>query len=320
MKLIYPGAEGRHSPRNHTMKWSESYFYEFYEPVSTVGGVFRIGILENSQTSNMWFFLFKNKKLVYNRFCSAAPYTSKRLEEGVEVGNLQMTSIEHLQKSLVEFSLDQFSLSLTFDDRAPMIDTIEMVNGKKDKEPSYRHLEAPVRATGSFTLRGETTQIEQGYGVRDISWGVRNWAKMIHYRLSWPVFTDGEAVVITHALYESGRGYQMAYYDGSQWLQIKEVEDTIEFADDDMTVTSLHYRLWDSNDKLIEYTAKPIFNYMIPVDGFRTSMNLMEYKRSDGTVGYGTSECGFLLPWDKSFYIPRARDVRNDKHTRGGSS
>jgi hypothetical protein len=315
MNLLYPKAEGRHAPRNSKMKWNESYFYEFYDPKSTVGGVFRIGILENSQTSNLWFILFKNGKLVYNRFCTVAPYTSRRLEDGVEVANLRMTSIEYLQKSLVEYSLDQFSMNLSFDDMAPMVDTIEMVNVKKDKEPSYRHLEAPVRVRGSFTLRGETTVIEEGYGVRDISWGVRDWEKMLHYRLSWPVFTNGTVVVITHALYEGGRGYQMAYYDGNQWKRIKEVEDNIEFAEDDMTIKSLHYRLWDSNDKLIEYTAKPIFNYMIPVDGFRTSMNWMEYKLNDGTVGYGTCECGFLLPWDKSMFIPapkRKTQVNNE--------
>ncbi|MBF7084319.1 hypothetical protein IT084_15300 [Desulfallas sp. Bu1-1] len=93
-------------------------------------------------------------------------------------------------------------------------------------------------------------------------------------------------------------------YDGKKWLQLREVEDNIEFSEDGMTVKSLHYRLWDSNDKLWEYTAKPNFNYMIPIDGFLSSMNWMEYRLSDGTIGYGTCECGFRLPWDESYFTP----------------
>jgi hypothetical protein len=305
MDFSYPGAEERHAPIDNNPKWSESYFFEFYDPKSTVGGVIRIGILENSKNSNLWFILFKDRKLVYNRFCAAAPYTPKRMADGVEVANMRITSIEPLKKAVVEYSLDQFSMSLTFDATAPMVDTIEMEKGKYDKEPIIRHLEGPARVNGSFILRGTKTDIVDGYCVRDISWGVRNWEKMLHYRLSWPFFTNGQVVLITHPLFDKGkRVYMRAVYDGKQWLQIRQVEDKIEFAEDGMTVKSLHYRFWDINDKLWEYTAKPIFNYMIPVDGFRTSMNWMEYRLSDGTVGYGTCECGFRLPWDESFYTP----------------
>jgi hypothetical protein len=302
MDNLYPGAEGRHAPVNQNPKWSESYFFEFYDPLSTVGGVIRIGILENAQTSNLWFIMFKDKKLIYNRFCAASPYTPNRMDNGVEVANVFMKSITPLTKAVVEFSSENFSMSLTFDATAPMVDTIEMVKGKYDKEPSYRHLEGPASVKGFINLRGTKTDIVNGYCVRDISWGIRDWEKMLHYRLSWPYFTNGKVVAITHAIFENDiNNYQMAVYDGNQWLQIHDLEDNIEFAEDGMTVKSLHYRFRDGNNKIWEYTAKPIFNYMIPVDGFRTSMNWMEYRLNDGTVGYGTCECGFRLPLEKNF-------------------
>lgn len=93
-------------------------------------------------------------------------------------------------------------------------------------------------------------------------------------------------------------------YDGKEWLQVREVEDNIEFAEDGMTVKSLHYRFWDSNNKLWEYTAKPFYTFMIPVDGFLVAMNWLEYRLGDGTVGYGPCECGFRLPWDESYFTP----------------
>ncbi|MBF7084297.1 hypothetical protein IT084_15190 [Desulfallas sp. Bu1-1] len=309
MDFSYPGAEKRHAPIDNNPKWSESYYFEFYDPKSTVGGLFRIGILENSQISNMWFVLFKDRKLVHNRFCAASPYTSRRMADGVEVANLRITGIEPLKKALVEYSLDQFSISLTFDATAPMVDTIEMTRGKYDKEPAFRHLEGPARVNGTLILRGAKTDIVDGYCVRDISWGVRDWERMVYYTLSWPFFTNGQVAVITQPLFDKGKmGYMRAFYDGKQWLQIREVEDNIELAVDGMAVKSLHYRFRDSNDKLWEYTAKPIFNYLIPIDGFVISMNWMEYRLNDGTVGYGTCEYGFRLPWDESFLPPDRRE------------
>ncbi|OUM92061.1 DUF7064 domain-containing protein [Parageobacillus thermoglucosidasius] len=169
-------------------------------------------------------------------------------------------------------------------------------------DATIESLEGPASVKGSINLRGTKTDIVNGYCVRDISWGIRDWEKMLHYRLSWPYFTNGKVVAITHAIFENDiNNYQMAVYDGNQWLQIHDLEDNIEFAEDGMTVKSLHYRFRDGNNKIWEYTAKPIFNYMIPVDGFRTSMNWMEYRLNDGTVGYGTCECGFRLPLERTF-------------------
>ena len=135
MRVSYPGAEGRHASKDNNPKWNESYFFEFYDPKSTVGGVIRVGILENTNTTNLWFILFKDGKLVYNRFCAAAPYTSDRMDEGIDVANVRLTSIEHLTKAVVEYTAEHFSMNLTFDALAPMVDTIEIVKGTYAKEP-----------------------------------------------------------------------------------------------------------------------------------------------------------------------------------------
>ncbi|MGV8075000.1 MAG: hypothetical protein AB2L11_10650 [Syntrophobacteraceae bacterium] len=305
--LSYPDAEGRHTPPNDNPKWNESYFFDFYDPKTTFGGIVRLGILENVQASNIWFYLFKNGKLHYNRFCAASPYTSKRMSDGIEVAGLRLTAIEPLKKALVEF--DELSMSFIFDGTAPMADSIAMTIGEKAagaaKQRHSTHLEGPARFSGSVTIRGEKTEIFDGYAFRDIHWGVRDWEGMYLYRLSWPIFSNGQSAALIHFINNRGRrAYMKMVYDGKEWLQVKDLEDNIEFAADGMTVKSVHYRFWDRNDKLWEYTAKPIHNYMIPVDGFQTSMNFMEYRLSDGTVGYGTLECGFVLPWNEKYFTP----------------
>ncbi|MCL5058591.1 MAG: hypothetical protein M1130_11520, partial [Actinobacteria bacterium] len=60
MEHSYPGAEGRHASKGNPPKWNESYFFDFYDPKTTVGAYIRIGILENSQTSGVWLILFKD--------------------------------------------------------------------------------------------------------------------------------------------------------------------------------------------------------------------------------------------------------------------
>ncbi|MCL5056923.1 MAG: hypothetical protein M1130_02780 [Actinobacteria bacterium] len=307
MNYFYPGAEERHGWKDNNPKWNESYFFDFYDPKSTVGAYIRIGINEYEQSSGIWLILFKDRKPLYNRVVQVAPYTPKRMADpdGVEVANLRFTSIEPLKKALVEYSNDQTSLSLTFEATAPMADAFSITKKGIDDVDSFVHLEGPTRVNGTLNLRGEKIEIVDGLGFRDVHWGIRDWEFMYTYRLSWPVFTNGQTVAIVHTLTITGkRAYMKMVWDGKEWLPIREVEDNIEFAEDGMTVKSLHYRFWDCNDRLWEYTAKPFYCFMIPVDGFLVAMNWGEYRLSDGTVGYGPIECGFRLPWDPSYFTP----------------
>lgn len=246
---------------------------------------------------------------MYHRFCGTAPYTPKRMADGVEVGGLRMTTINPLKSCLIEYDQEGCSLSLTIEGTAPMADSVAMTMEEKDgglkSHMHNAHLETGANVSGAITIRGEKTEIVGGYAYRDIAWGVRDWSGLYLYRLSWPVFTDGKIAGLIHAVAEGGvRTYMKMFYDGKKWLRVKEIEDNIEFAEDGMTVKSLHYRFWDENDKLWEYTGKPIFNYMVPLEGYVPSFNFMEYQLSDGTLGYGTCECGFRLPWDESYFTP----------------
>ncbi|MGV8074871.1 MAG: hypothetical protein AB2L11_10000 [Syntrophobacteraceae bacterium] len=308
MEHVYPGAEGYHAAPKDDANFNESYFFHFYDPKTTLGGCLRWGVLENQKESNLWFYLFKNKKVIYHRFSEAHPYTPKRMLDGIEVAGVRCTTIEPTKKCLIECSLPQCSVSLTFTGTAPMADAIAMTMGVALDPAAVilagQHLEGPARFSGTVDIRGEKTEIVDGFAFRDVSFGSRDWAQMVFYRLSWPVFQDGRSPALIHAVVGEKRAYMKMFWDGKQWLQVKDVEDDIEYAEDGQTALSCRYRFWDENDKMWEFTGKHIFTYKIPLNGYVSCMNCMEYRFSDGTVGYGQLECGFVLPWDEKFFTP----------------
>lgn len=300
MESPYRNAEGHH-PANDHPKWSQSYYFNFFDPSNNVGGFLRIGLLENAGLSNVWVVLFKDGKPAYNRICAASPYTSGRMDTGVEVAGLRFSTIVPLRSARLGFSDDDLSMDLAFECIHPMADAIAMARNEAGallQTIAAAHLEGPGRVRGTLNLRGSRIDVD-GTGFRDISWGVRTWEALRDYRLSWPLFGNGIAFAGVHATTVDGKSHYMKmFHDGRKWGGVGELDDGVEFADDGMTVASLHWRFKDGLGKPWEYSGRPIFRAFIPVDGFLVSENMMEYRLADGTVGYGVCECGFRLPWD----------------------
>lgn len=305
MDPVYAIAAESHHPANDHPKWAEGIYFFFCDPKSTVGGCMRIGLFENLKEANTWLVLFKNGKLAYNRFCAASLYTPDRMTNkgrpnGLEVAGLRFTSIEPLKKALVEYSADDVSVNLIFEASQPMADAISMTTGQNaglKENIAAAHLEGPTRVNGTVALRGKKYDIVDCIGFRDLGWGVRDWEEMAYYVCSWPVFTNGQTIATVRAITVKGqKGYMKMLHDGKEWLAVGKIEDNIEYCEDGITVKLMHCRVWDSLDRVWEYTAKPVFHYLIPLDGFVASEHWAEYRLSDGTVGYGLLECGFRLP------------------------
>lgn len=298
MNFPYVGAEG-HRPADAHRQWSQSYYFNFYDPGKCVGGFMRIGLLENLRQSNMAFILFRDGSPAYYRICGQSPYTHDRMDAGLEVAGLRFAAIEPLKKARLQFDEGGFAMNLTFEGLCPMADSIALTRtaaGALAGEIAAAHLEGPGRVRGTVRLRGTEIEID-GTGFRDISWGVRNWEALDSYRLSWPVFADGSAFALIHATTVTGQNvYMKMSYDGREWRPVGDLDDSTEFADDGMTVRSLRWRFRDNLDRAFEYRGKPIFRAFVPFDGMLLTEHMMEYRLAGGTIGYGVFECGFRLP------------------------
>lgn len=291
--------------------WSQSYYFNFYDSTSKVGGIIRIGVFEHRKEANNWFVFFKDGKPIYTRFNGNLAYTAGRPDPGMEVAGIRLTSIEPLMKAKIEFSAPDFGVDLLCEGLQPMVDAVALSKddaGALAEELAYIHMEGTFKVTGAITLRsGERVPIN-GVGLRDISAGPRNWDYLLSYNLAWPVFTNGMAFVGVHAIStQGGNAYFKIFYDGKKWSPIKRIEDRNEYEKDGMTIKSMNWRFWDNTDRMWEITGKPIAYYPTPLDGFVVNGHMVEYRMEDGTVGYGLAEAAFR--WDSVTPGP-VRDLR----------
>lgn len=281
-------------------RWNQSYYYNFYDPDTQIGAFVRLGLMENQQESNTWFVVFKDGKPLFNRCNINLPYTSERPQGGIRIAGLHIESQEALKTTRIRFQAQDFELDLYWREQLPMEDCIAMTrddDGSFAKELCNIHLEGISRVSGHILTRGERIAVS-GSGFRDIAAGPRNWDALSHYRLAWPVFENGTALSGIHGVSIDGNSaYMKMFHDGQQWIGVKHIEDTQEVAEDGMTVLRANWRFVDELDRSYSFTAEPVFRWFFPADTFLLCDQLMRFRMSDGTIGYGLYENGYRLPW-----------------------
>ncbi|MFX4087256.1 MULTISPECIES: DUF7064 domain-containing protein [Sphingobium] len=291
----------RHIPNPAIPKWSQSYYFNFYDRNAKLGGFIRFGFMENMGETNGFAIFFKDGKPLFTRLNMHLPYTSDRPEGGVTVAGVRLEAVQPLQACRITIDTEDFGVDLVWNQRFAMGDSIVPSEGSDDaiaRELAFIHLEGACDVTGTVRVRGgEIIEIDDA-GFRDISCGPRNWAGVQHYRLAWPIFDNGMSCVAVHAITEHGDSYQKILHDGERWHHIGKVEEVIDYEADEMGFRHVHWKVWDEDDRLWEFTAKPLFRWQFPFDTFVMVEQMMEYRLSDGTIGYGMGEGGFRFPWE----------------------
>jgi hypothetical protein len=287
------------APGDGNPRWNQSFYYQFYDPKTQIGALIRVGLLENQRETNTWFIFFKDGLPIYNRVNMNLPYTFDRPANGLKVAGMYILAVVPLKKTRILFSDLDFSVDLSWDELHPMQNAIAMDSGKDtfSSEMAHVHLEGTSTVTGHTIHRGERTEIS-GTGFRDIGVGPRNWDALKHYRLAWPVFDDGTALAGVRAISTSGdTSYLRMYHDGKKWLRVTSIEEKQIYAEDTFSIASAHWKWTDENNKKYEMTCKPLLRWFFSLDTFIMCEQIMEYRTTDGRVGYGLYENGYRLPW-----------------------
>ena len=298
MSSAYAKFEGL-IPGDGNPYWNQSYYYQLYDPKAKVAALIRIGFLENQRETNTWFIFFKDGRPIFNRANMNLPYSFDRPENGVKVAGMYVHAVEPLKKTRILFSGKDFSVDLSWDELHPLCDAIAMTHSDYtfSREVAHIHLEGTSRITGHIIHRGERIEID-GTGFRDIAAGPRNWDTMKYYRLAWPVFENGTAFCGVRAISTTNENsYMRMYHDGEKWLRVKQIEEKQTFSEDTFSVASGVWKFVDEKDHKYEFTCKPLLRWFFPLDTFYMCEQIMEYRLTDGTVGYGLAENGFRLPW-----------------------
>jgi hypothetical protein len=282
-------------------RWNQSWYYQAYDPVTRIGAFVRIGLLENQNEANSWLIVFRDGRPLFVRTNLNLPYTSQRPLEGIDIAGMRIHAEVPLKRTRISLSSADFSVDLVWSELAPLEDCISMTQDKEGsfaREMAHIHLEGTSRVTGSIVHRGVVSEIN-GTGFRDIAAGVRNWDSLKHYRLAWPVFSNGMVFAGVHGISTGGQSaYMRMMYDGERWLCIKQIDDRMEFDAEGFAATAAHWTFVDELGRSWEVEGKPLFNWLYPVDTFVLREQLMEYRLADGTVGYGLYETGYRLPWE----------------------
>ncbi|MCB1668197.1 MAG: hypothetical protein R3E73_10580 [Porticoccaceae bacterium] len=288
--------------------WNQSHYFTFYDPDSRIGCFIRAGIMENKQESNSWLVFFKDGLPLYTRINMNLPYTSARMENGIEIAGMKILGVDAQKRASISFQDRDFSFDLTFTAIHPMHDSIAMTrdnDGAFAENIATAHLEGPCSVSGELRLRdGLDVSISNGRGFRDLAVGPRDWDGLKHYRLAWPLFDNNVSAVCVHGISLKGENaYMKMVNNGKEWRQVTSVDEKITYSES-LFIERVRWDIEDEDGKKYGFSGRSLFSWHFPVDTFICTESMMEYRLDDGTIGYGLGECGFRLPWD--FQIPSA--------------
>jgi hypothetical protein len=282
--------------------WNQSFYYSFFDPTTRIGGLIRIGLMENRGEANSWFIIFRDELPLYTRTNINLPYTTERPLTGIDIAGMKVQVLDPLRETRLTFSDTDFAVELVWSELSPMVDCLELGRGSLGafgSEYLNVHWEGTSRILGHINVRGERIEVN-AQGFRDISAGPRNWGAIRHYTMAWPIFDNGIAFAGAHGITSDGQSaYLKMVYDGRQWGRVKQMEDHTEFSSHTPFVVDRgRWTFVDENDVARHFTAtKSIFRWLFPINGFVLCEQMMEWELDDGSKGYGLYETGYRLPW-----------------------
>lgn len=158
-----------HQP-DKTLKWRESYYFNWVDLENKISGFSTIGIVPNEKRREFVFILFiDNKREFYYQEPVLEKYVND-VDSMLQYKKLAYKIIEPLQTWQIIYKSRKFKMNLTFETRFP-----NHSFGTDSSGSWYEHFEASGIISGEILFKdGEEREIN-GYGQRDKSWGFRDW-------------------------------------------------------------------------------------------------------------------------------------------------
>ena len=322
---LRPDAESLH-PFSQDYNWNESFYFNFMDPRNRIGGWTRIGILPNQETDIGAMMLYAGGSRILATFQGG-----RTAAEGKKfsLGDLDYLRLEPLKKWQLVYSGDMFDIDdsrklpelnletlklqnvevdLVFEGVAPCFNFMnansralaEMIVGAgtrlKDlrdvSKISSHHYEQAGRINGTIKIGNREISFSGG-GIRDHSWGPRDWAAPRLWRWLSCHFDEELSFNLTRIAITSVDVFNgFLTRDGVNYpLRRAALESELE--EDGVTQKSLRFWFEDVGGEIIEVNGEvlTVIPILLESEGHRTLVNeaLTEYRCGD-KVGYGISE------------------------------
>jgi hypothetical protein len=294
--------------------WSESYYFNAYDPAVDAGFFTRVGVRPNEGTLDAGMSVW----LPGNRIALARGVREQHTmtDDDLEAGGIRYERLEPMRSWRLTTGTDalvldlatgdtspgQLTIDATFESLTPAIGTDGQGRAGRDGAAAATgtmvgkgHLEQAGRWSGTVACDGEEWALsaETARGNRDKSWGPRRWGGPRMWRWFSINIDDGTHFGGIRIGTEAGdlhRGW--VWRDGAA-TSIAEWDVTSELADDGVTHRATRVRATDKAGRVHELDAEVLRVFGVPHrTGERSTVVNEGLARwtYEGKVGYGISE------------------------------
>lgn len=219
---ITPEHEFRHEP-NDDPAYNESTYYNFASAVTGITGWVRVGIQANQPAAQASVLLFLPDETLFD-YHRTNDVTAGQLR----AGGLQIEVLDPHEQQFIQYEGELASFadprvlitpSAAFKDaprRHVRLDLAVHGHGKSfgtngddpanylESTMAWGHYEQFINIDGEISVDGVTTRIDAA-GLRDHSWGPRDWAGPLSYRWLTASLDDGSAIMVLIVVRRDGQ-------------------------------------------------------------------------------------------------------------------
>jgi len=313
-------------PHSGDRDWNESYYFNFMDRSTGMGGYTRIGILPNQESDVGAMMLFAGGR----RLLVAVEGGRVQADAGgLRIGGIRLERVEPLRRWRLIFEgemLDipysrkmsaasaatagttRVDLDVTFEGLAPCFDfkdsdpraLAEMIISARTRmrdlgrvsRVSGEHYEQAGKCSGAIAVGG-VENVLSGSGHRDHSWGIRDWSAPRLWTWLTAQFDGGPAFNLSRVAIESVDIFNGFICRDGKNFPVRRATLETRFEDDGVTQRSLKLTMEDTGGKVIEVVGRVLT--VIPLDlrarGHSTLVNegLAEYS-CEGRTAFGIAE------------------------------
>lgn len=188
---IIDADERLHPVEDPSPHWSDSLYFNAWDPTSSTFVMTRIAVLGNRDqvTGGMLVWVAGELVYAYGREIDAIPGSDWDV---MSTDGLTYRMLRSGNAWAVQLADDGAQAHLEWHGQSPAASYDAHPNGPLPRSVAWGHYEQTCRVTGDLVLHGERTVFD-GFGQRDHSWGFRHWAGLHQWHWVTGFGADGQS-------------------------------------------------------------------------------------------------------------------------------